>query len=189
MVRMNLLSRAIPALVICLAAAAPASASADSDRGRDWNARGAQAGQPIYFKPGTFKGQTTQDLPVSFKATKKRLSRFSAEIELHCYSPAPAGSGQLLVHERSYREMFTLPNGKYGVGAITKQRNFFRFSEQPDANTSFSSAAVFLKGKRAYGDLFVRRTEGETQCQAARRDIATGEFTELTSSFEIRRRK
>jgi len=189
MVRMSLLSRAIPALVLGLAAAAPGVASADTDDWRDWDARVAQAGQPIYFKPGTFKGKTTQDLPVSLKATKKRLSRFSAEIELHCYSPAPADSGQRLVHERSYRETFTLPNGKYRLRAISKKRNFLRFSEQPDANTIFSSEAFFLKGKRAYGDLFVRRTEGEADCQAARRDTATAEFTELTSSFDIRRRK
>jgi hypothetical protein len=70
-----------------------------------------------------------------------------------------------------------------------KPGTYIRFNEQPDANTTFSSPAIFLKGKRAYGDLFVRRSEGATECQAARRDTATGEFTELTPSFDIRRQK
>jgi hypothetical protein len=180
-------------LTCCFAAVPAGAALADRDPwiGEDPRAGHAaiSAAPPIRFKPGTYKGRTTQGLPISFKASKTGVSRFRVEIELYCYRAAAPGSLEPYVLEGSSRERFTLRDGKYGFGATTKKRSFFRFNEQPDANTRFSSDAIFLKGKRSNGDLFVSRADGETECSAARRDTATGEFTELTPSFDIRRRK
>ena len=179
-------------LTCCFAAVPAEAAFADRDPwiGEDPRADLAaiRATPPINFKPGTYKGRTTQGLPISFKASRKEVSRFRVEIELYCYRTAAPGSPEPYVLERSSRETFKLRR-KYGFGVTTKRRNFFRFNEQPDASTTFSSDSIFLKGKRSYGDLFVSRAEGETECSAARRDTATGEFTELTPSFDIRRRK
>src|SRR5919106_464866 len=164
----------VPVLV---AAAVPLAADARPTRSK------------IHFKPGVYKGRTTQGLPVSFKASKTRVSNFRVEVELHCYRPAPYGSEELYVFERSYRETFSFSNKRFYIaGPLPRKRNYFRFAEQPDADTVVSSPMAILKGVRSYGDVFVTRDEGELECQAARRETSTGAFTERTPSFDIRRK-
>ena len=64
-----------------------------------------------------------------------------------------------------------------------RQCRAFRITEQPPENV------IFLEGGRGFGDRSEMHPEGAAEGQAKRQNIITGDFTDLTTSFEIRRPK